>query len=76
MKSRILEKLAGAQTVIRTESANVPVDGGNNNAQGERSSIDSVYIPNGMAPLFDIITGCVEGVVEAGNYEEEPGKKC
>jgi len=45
-----------------------PVDGGNDNVQGERSSVNSVYIPNGMAPLLDIISGGVEGVVECGDY--------
>lgn len=73
MKSRILEQLAGAQVGNTTEFAgSVPVDRGDDHVKGERSSINPVHIPYGVAPLLDIIVGSVEGIIKGCDRDEQP----
>lgn len=51
----------------------IPVDGSNDNVQSERSSIDSVHIPNCMSPLLDIVLWSIPRIVESRNNQQEPG---
>jgi len=51
-----------------------PVEGGDDLVLSERSVVSSVDSPDGVAPALHIITWCVEGVVESGDYEKEPGE--
>jgi len=49
-----------------------PVDGGNDGVQGKRSVVNSVDTPDCMAPLLDIISRGVEGIVEARDGDQKP----
>jgi len=53
-----------------------PVDGGNDNVQSERGFIDSVYIPDGMAPLFDVVLRDIPRIVEGSDNQQQPGEDC
>jgi hypothetical protein len=52
----------------------IPVDRGDDRVLGEWGMVNSVDIPDGMAPFLHIIVWNVEGIVEGGNHENEPGK--
>jgi len=54
------------------EEENNPINGDYDNVQGEGGPIESVHIPNGMAPLSNIIIWSVEGIVEGGDDNQEP----
>lgn len=72
MKRTILWKVGQRKLHFGGLKLDKPVDRGNGRILGEWSWIRSVHSPDGVAPLLNVITWYVEGVVEAGDHNNKP----
>lgn len=60
---------------LRNEE-NDEVDVDNDRVQGEWSEVDFVDSPNGVAVVFDIVMGMMEGVVDTADHNQQPSDDC